>query len=188
MVEIYRDARDFQNVAGPYALGIGYGYDAEANGWSSSSGHGSSFGAARHLTAADPTESRQSTRFDDAYTNSVGLAPVGCIASFPAENYYVWLLVGGGGGSERGAHAIQVGANPEEIVNSPAGLPTPDSFFWKQVGANAYAIDAATPIDIHWLNIDGYLHAIRAICLKSDVGTPGQMPAGNGGDMLFTLQ
>lgn len=184
MVEIYRDARDFQNILGAYGLGKGYGYDAQASDWGSSTGHGSSYAAATHLTTADPTATRQGTRFDDVYTNSIGEAPAGLITQFPAGNYYVWLLVGGGSNAERGAHGVSIGADPEEIVNSPADSRI---FAWRQVGANAYAIDAATPIDIQWKNIDGYLHAIRAICLKSDPGAPSQMPAGNTGDLIVGM-
>lgn len=168
MVEYYRDARDFMGVAGGAVLGRGYGYDSSGYGW------------ATHLSASGATTEAQMTVFGDDYANSTGVEPLGTkIVSFPSGSYYIWLLIGGGSGTPAAAHRVTVGAAPAVSVTSAASAVTPS---WKQVGTVAYSVDAGTLILFEFLNPDSYWYSIRAICLKSAVGTPSLIRTGQQGD------
>jgi DNA-binding protein HU-beta len=183
-VEIYRDLRDFQGILGAHAAGNGYGYDASIGGWDGSLAHGSEYDAARMLSATGPSVNKINVRFGDDYVNSLGNAPVNR-AAFQRGNYYVWLLLLGGSGTPAGTHSVKIGDNSEVVVSSG---PQPDSPIWQQAGNGLYMIQGGTPIELSFLAPDGAIHAVVAICLKNSPGAPGQMPAGNGGDMLVTLQ
>jgi len=182
MTEYYRDARDFLNVQiSPEGTVVGkFQTEGDRSSWGSSAGS-STYANGRIITVWDGSLTPYpTTNFSPTYVNDQGNAPPNRITDFVSGSYNVWVLVLGGSGAVVNTFAVQVGSEAEQNIQS---FGNPNTATWRQVGTGTYSIDGSTSIQFRYLIPDGYIHAIKAVCLKSTPGTPSQTPIGNQGDL-----
>jgi hypothetical protein len=187
MAEYCRDAKDFLNIQiTPESAVVGR-YQAEdvQTPWSASDVP-SSHSSAVYICAWDATGGLQpETTFSASYVNDEGNAPTNRIETFPATgSYNVWVEVFGGSGASAVAHGITVGSASTANVSSST---TEDTGVWREVPGGPYTVKNTDAIKLSYLNPNGFVHAIRAICLKTDSGAPTVTTTGNDGDQTANV-
>jgi len=154
----YQDARDLSGITGPYENINVWGWDDYESQWSSSSGHGSTYADATHITNAD--------------NNTDELLASFTVAS---GNYELWVYVNGG--STEDFMLVSVEGSLLQTVS----LSVSNSWNWQLVSGGPWTLSGSILISFSSL-ATAYLYGLRGIILTTGAGAPSYIPSGYDGD------